>query len=80
MKLQKEYTLINSQGLSYPSRTKGTIGGHRKLKIYGCLRLFVGLARVTIPNIASSLEIVLSLKKQVIALVKFATRGSEYGI
>lgn len=33
----KEYRLINSEGIEYISNTKGLYGGHSKLKIYGRL-------------------------------------------
>lgn len=33
----KEYTLIGKDGNPYQSSVPGTIGGHRKLKIYGRL-------------------------------------------
>ncbi len=33
----KTYTLIGADGKSYESLTKGTLGGHRKDKIYGTL-------------------------------------------
>lgn len=33
----KTYTLIGANGKSYQSRTEGTLGGHRKDKIYGTL-------------------------------------------
>lgn len=33
----KLYQLINKNNQSYQSNTKGTIGGHKKLKIYGRL-------------------------------------------
>ena len=34
---QKKYKLIDSNGLEYISNTPGTLGGNRKLKIYGRL-------------------------------------------
>lgn len=33
----KSYTLIAADGKTYLSRNKGTLGGHRRLKIYGRL-------------------------------------------
>jgi methylphosphotriester-DNA--protein-cysteine methyltransferase len=33
----KRYTLIGADGTAYQSATKGTLGGHRKNKIYGRL-------------------------------------------
>ena len=33
----KEYKLIGNDGQPYPSSTPGTLGGNRKLKIYGRL-------------------------------------------
>jgi len=33
----KIYTLISTDGKPYQSSTKGTLGGHRKDKIYGTL-------------------------------------------
>ncbi len=33
----KSYTLIGADGKPYQSKTKGTLGGHRKDKIYGTL-------------------------------------------
>ena len=33
----KTYTLIDADGKPYQSLTKGTLGGHRKDKIYGTL-------------------------------------------
>lgn len=33
----KKYTLIGSDGQPYESVVKGTLGGHRKLKLYGRL-------------------------------------------
>ena len=33
----KTYTLIGANGKPYQSATKGTLGGHRKDKIYGTL-------------------------------------------
>lgn len=36
-KLKKKYKLINSSGETYLSETPGTLGGHRKHKIYGRL-------------------------------------------
>ena len=33
----KKYKLINSDGKEYLSDTKGLLGGHKKLKIYGRL-------------------------------------------
>jgi hypothetical protein len=33
----KTYTLIGADGRPYESKTKGTLGGHRKNKIYGTL-------------------------------------------
>ena len=33
----KTYTLIAADGRPYLSRNKGTLGGHRRLKIYGRL-------------------------------------------
>lgn len=33
----KHYTLIGCDGKEYCSEKKGTIGGHKKLKIYGLL-------------------------------------------
>ena len=33
----KTYTLLGADGKFYQSRTKGTLGGHRKDKIYGTL-------------------------------------------
>lgn len=35
--LMKTYTLIGADGKPYKSTTKGTLGGHRKDKIYGIL-------------------------------------------
>ena len=32
-----DYTLIGADGKPYPSPQKGTLGGHRKLKLYGRL-------------------------------------------
>ena len=40
----KTYTLIGADGKSYESATKGTLGGHRKDKIYGTLGC-IGAAR-----------------------------------
>lgn len=37
MNEMKEYTLIGKDGKPYQSIVPGTIGGHRKLKIYGRL-------------------------------------------
>ena len=37
MNEMKEYTLIGKDGKPYRSIVPGTIGGHRKLKIYGRL-------------------------------------------
>jgi hypothetical protein len=36
-KIVKTYTLVGADGKSYQSATKGTLGGHRKDKIYGTL-------------------------------------------
>ncbi|MFI3253825.1 MAG: Ada metal-binding domain-containing protein [Eubacteriales bacterium] len=33
----KTYLLLDSQGKPYESEEKGTLGGHKKLKIYGRL-------------------------------------------
>ena len=33
----KLYRLINAEGKEYESETPGTLGGHKKLKIYGRL-------------------------------------------
>lgn len=33
----KTYTLIDADGKPFQSRTRGTLGGHRKDKIYGTL-------------------------------------------
>lgn len=33
----KTYTLIGTDGKPYQSQTKGTLGGHRRAKIYGTL-------------------------------------------
>lgn len=35
--MNKTYHLLDSQGKPYESREKGTLGGHKKLKIYGKL-------------------------------------------
>lgn len=35
--MEKTYRLINSEGKEYESKVKGTLGGHKKLKIYGKL-------------------------------------------
>ncbi|MBT5837631.1 MAG: metal-binding protein [Rhodospirillaceae bacterium] len=35
--LNKTYTLIDAQGQAFASPAKGTLGGHRKSKIYGRL-------------------------------------------
>ena len=32
---QKNYRLINDRGATYESAQKGTLGGYRKLRIYG---------------------------------------------
>ncbi len=37
VKNPKTYTLIGANGKSYESAAKGTLGGHRKDKIYGTL-------------------------------------------
>ena len=34
---EKLYKLIGKDGKQYPSETKGTLGGHKRLKIYGRL-------------------------------------------
>ncbi len=34
---EKTYRLIGADGRPYESRTKGTLGGHRRSKIYGRL-------------------------------------------
>ena len=34
---KKLYKLIGPGGKEYLSEEKGTLGGHRKMKIYGCL-------------------------------------------
>lgn len=36
--VEKAYTLVGQDGKAYQSRVKGTLGGHRKLKLYGSLR------------------------------------------
>ena len=35
--MDKQYKLINAEGKEYLSPEPGTLGGHRKLKIYGRL-------------------------------------------
>ena len=35
--MSKMYKLLDSEGKEYLSEEKGTLGGHRKLKIYGRL-------------------------------------------
>lgn len=37
MEAEKTYKLINAEGKEYISTVPGTLGGHRKLKIYGRL-------------------------------------------
>ena len=37
MEVEKTYKLINAEGKEYISTVPGTLGGHRKLKIYGRL-------------------------------------------
>lgn len=37
MKENKKYNLIGKDGKPYESETKGLLGGHKKLKIYGRL-------------------------------------------
>lgn len=41
---QKQYRLLNAQGVIYVTTQKGTLGGYRKLRIYG--RLDCASARV----------------------------------
>ncbi|MDP4160391.1 MAG: hypothetical protein Q8911_11625 [Bacillota bacterium] len=33
----KTYMLLDANGITYESDTKGALGGHRKLKVYGRL-------------------------------------------
>jgi methylphosphotriester-DNA--protein-cysteine methyltransferase len=33
----RTYTLIDAKGMAYSSDRKGTLGGHRKLRLYGRL-------------------------------------------
>ena len=44
------YKLINEQGKPYKSEIPGTIGGHRKLKIYGRLDCPSALRHIVIGN------------------------------
>lgn len=37
LQMLKQYKLLNSNGETYLSDTPGTLGGHRRLKIYGRL-------------------------------------------